>query len=74
MCRIDFDLVLMNTLFKDTVLKDEMIHGRNDTTWEDEMKKIKQWVGCSHESPEMRMVDENRKMTYHCKDLDLDRP
>jgi len=41
MCRIDFDLVLMNTLFKDTVLKDEMIHGRNDTTWEDEMKKIK---------------------------------
>ena len=77
MCRIGFDLVLTNTLLKDNILKDKMNHDNDSTTWEDEMKKMKQWVGCSHESPEVRMVDENREMTYHdnsCKDLDLARP
>ena len=40
MCQIDFDLVLMNTLLKDTVLKDEMNHSSDGTAWEDEMNKI----------------------------------
>jgi len=40
MCRIGFDLVLRNTLLKDIVLKDEMNHSSDDTTWEDEMNKI----------------------------------
>ena len=76
MCQIDFDLVLMNTLLKDTTLKDEMNHSSDGTTWEDEMNKMNQWVGCSHESSEVRIVDENEEMTYHdnsCKHFDLDR-
>ena len=41
------------------------------------MKEIKYWVSCSHESPEVRMVNKNEEMACHdnsCKDLDLDRP
>ena len=77
MCRISFDLVLTNTLLKDTVLKDEMNHDSDGTAWKDEMKKMKQWVGCSYKSLQVRMVDGNEEMAYHnncCKDLDLDRP
>ena len=38
MCRISFDLVISNTLLKNTILKDEMNLGNDGTTWEDEMK------------------------------------
>ena len=48
MCGIDFDLVLTNTLSKDTVLKDEMNFDSDSTRWEGEMKKMRNWVGCSH--------------------------
>ena len=41
MCGIDFDLVLMKTLSKDTVLKDEMNYDSEGTKWEDEMKKMR---------------------------------
>jgi len=41
MYRIGFDLVLTNILLKDIILKDEMNHDSDGTTWEDEMKKIK---------------------------------
>jgi len=41
MCRIGFDIFLMSTLLKDTILKNEMNHGSDDTIWEDEMKKMK---------------------------------
>ena len=77
MCQIGFDLVLTNTLLKDTILNDEMNHSSDGTTWEDEMNKMNQQVGCCHESSEVRMVDENEEMAYHdnsCKYLDLDRP
>jgi len=40
MCRFSFDLVLTNTLLKDIVLKDEMNHSTDGTTWEDEMNKM----------------------------------
>ena len=40
MCRIGFDLVLTNTLLKDTILNDEMNHSSDGTTWEDEMNKM----------------------------------
>ena len=54
-----------------------MNHDSDRITWEDEMKKMKQRVGCSYKSLEVRMVDGNEEMAYHdnsCKDLDLDRP
>ena len=69
MCRIGFDLVLTNTLLKDTVLKDEMNHSSDGTTWKDEKNKMNLWVGCSHESSEVRMVDENEEMAYPNQDL-----
>jgi len=41
MYQIGFDLVLTNTLLKDTFLKNEMNHDSVNTTWEDDMKEIK---------------------------------
>jgi len=41
MCGIDFDLVLMKTLSKDTVLKDEMNYDSEGTKWKDEIKKMR---------------------------------
>jgi len=37
MCEIDFKLVLMKTLSKDTVQKDEMDYDNDYTKWEDKM-------------------------------------
>ena len=34
MCGIDLDLVLMNSLSKDTIPKDEMSDDSDDTKWE----------------------------------------
>ena len=46
MCGIDFGLVLMDTLLKDTVLRDGMDHGSNYTKWVDKMWKMSRlgWV------------------------------
>ena len=60
MYQIGFDLVLTNTLLKDTFLKNEMNHDSVNTTWEDDMKEIKQWVGYKHD-PNVRTVDENEE-------------
>ena len=34
MCEVDLDVVLMNTLSKDTISKDEMSYDSDGTKWE----------------------------------------
>jgi len=76
MCGIDFDLVLTNTLSKDTVLKDEMNFDSDSTRWEGEMKKMRNWVGCSHWSSDERLEDGKVGLPYKMdhNQMNFDRP
>ena len=50
MSETDLNFVLMNTLSRDTVPRDEMDHDSNCTKWVDKMQKMSGRVECSYES------------------------
>ena len=48
MCGIDFDLVLTNTLSKDTVQKNDLDLDSDGNSWDGMKKMSSSWDGCIH--------------------------
>ena len=48
MCGIDFDLVLTNTLSKDTFQKNDLDLDSDDNSWDGMKKMTSSWDSCIH--------------------------